>query len=424
MKHSSSQKTSENIDSPPSLRPRHPHKQTAISEIHTDLPDQTLRDGLPDDSDTIERKRIEAELRRLTAIVQNLNDAVIIQTIEGKILAWNHGAELMYGYTNSEVLGRNINDVFPPSSDEQTNTYARYIKCANLAESFETKRTTKDGRTVNTWVTVTTLVDASEQIEAIATTERDITPVVNAEETIRILQSELSHMSRVHVVGEVAATMAHELNQPLCAIGTNARAAQRMIDAGSSITTISSALDDIIEDVDRASGVIKNLKDQLRRCEPEYSILKIHNIIIDIAPIAEALGRSENTEIVFELGNTPGETNGDRIQIQQVLLNLIRNGLDAMKEITEKSRKLLIRTQTQNNETVVSVHDHGQGLSPEIAEHMFEPFYTTKSEGMGMGLAICSSIVTAHQGRIWAANNPDGGCTVSFSLPLIQEDFN
>ncbi len=398
------------------------HAPAAVAGVQTELPAPALVKHLPKEAAPRDRKDAEAELRRLTAIVRNSNDAVIIQTFDGQILAWNRGAELMYGYTEAEALGMSILKLVPPDSRPEAQAFAYQIASGETVKSFETTRLTKDARTINIWLTVTALIDASGKLEAIATTERDITPVKQAEETIRIQQAEIAHMSRVHAVGEFAAAMAHELNQPLCAIGTNARAAQRMLDADVSAGEVQDALGDILEDVERASRVVQGLRDQLRRCEPEYSILNINELVKGIAPIAEALGRCENAKVCFCLGKDVRPIMGDRVQLQQVLLNLVRNGLEAMLETKPERRQMIVETTICDDGVKVSIHDHGSGLSDKVAEHMFEPFFTTKADGMGMGLAICSSIITAHHGRLWASPNADGGCTLHFVLPCSQED--
>ncbi len=400
----------------------HVYKPALVSEVQAELPSRAFGDGCSEEVTAQARERLEAELRRLTAIVQNSNDAVIIQTMEGEILAWNRGAELMYGYGAGEAVGMSARMLVPSDQHWELEQFAERFASGEGVESVETRRLTKDGRVINVWLSVTALVDGSGGLEAIATTERDITPVKRAEETIRIQQSELAHMSRVHAMGEFAAAMAHELNQPLCAIGANARAAQRMLEGGASREEVSSALSDIMADVERSSGVVKGLRDQLRRCDPEYSSLDINEVMVGIAPIAEVLGRCEQASVLFELAEGVGRVMGDRVQLQQVLLNLVRNGLESMAESGGSRRELRVSTAAEGEGAVlVSVRDWGVGLSVEVAERMFEPFFTTKREGMGMGLAICSSIVAAHGGRMWASGHEEAGCTVSFSLPCIRE---
>lgn len=404
---------------------RQVHKPLAVAQVQTELPAHVLAERPPHDQTTLDRERTEAELRRLTSIVRNSNDAVIIQSVDGEILAWNRGAELMYGYTEAEAVGMNTRVRIPPDLVQEAGALAGRVAAGEKVDSFETKRMTKDGRTIDVWLTVTALIDAEGGLEAIATTERDITPLKQAEETIRNQQAELAHMSRVHAVGEFAAAMAHEVNQPLCAIGANARAAQRMIDANVPLTQIHGALEDILRDVERASRVVQGLKDQLRRCEPEYSTLDINRVVTDIAPIAEAQARCMGAKVRFRLGAALGPVAGDPIQLQQVLLNLVRNGLEAMSEADTEHHELLIETgPCADNGVRVSVRDYGVGLSDMVAEHMFEPFFTTKREGMGMGLAICSSIITTHGGRLWASRQEGGGCTLHFSLPYTQRDHD
>ncbi len=253
-----------------------------------------------------------------------------------------------------------------------------------------------------------------------------------AEERARRHEAELAHVARLGTMGELAAGLAHELNQPLCAIVSNAQAAQRMLRAGagdanaetSSLEStagpdqVEEALADVVDDGRRAGEMIQRLRDLLRKRPIQLAPLAINTVVEEAARLIEFDARQHSAHVIFALQDGLPLVSGDRIHIQQILLNLARNGLEAMGTQDAASRRLIVRTgRDESGHVTVSVSDRGAGLPPELAERIFEPFFTTKPNGLGVGLAICRSIAAAHGGRLWFAPNPDGGTTWRFSIP-------
>jgi two-component system sensor kinase FixL len=223
-------------------------------------------------------------------------------------------------------------------------------------------------------------------------------------------------------MGELAASMAHELSQPLTGILTNAQAARRFLDTTApDLDELRSILSDIVEDDRRASEVIQRLRELLRKGEPAFTTLDLHRLIRDIAKLVSSDAIIRNVSLTLDLGPGSPAVRGDRVQLQQVVLNLLVNGMDAMAEVGGE-RGLVVRTRDTAVQTVhVSVEDTGPGLRPGTETLVFEPFYTTKPAGMGMGLAIARSIIEAHGGLIWASNNPIRGAAFHVALPLAVE---
>jgi signal transduction histidine kinase len=236
------------------------------------------------------------------------------------------------------------------------------------------------------------------------------------------LRQDLAHVGRVSTMGELTASLAHELNQPLTAILSNAQAARRILDSAKvDLAEIREILTDIVEDDKRAGEVIYRLRGFLKKGDLELSTLDIGELVSQVARLVSSDAIIRNVAIRLELAPGLPPIRGDRVQLQQVVLNLLLNGLDAMRESDVGERTLVLRTARGDGTTVVvAVQDSGVGIPEADLDHVFHAFYTTKPEGMGMGLAIARSIVEAHGGRLEARNNPEGGATFSFTLPAFE----
>jgi two-component system sensor kinase FixL len=221
-------------------------------------------------------------------------------------------------------------------------------------------------------------------------------------------------------MGALAASLAHELNQPLTGILSNAQAARRFLQVvPPDLAELHAILNDIVEDDKRAGEVIERLRELLRKGDFHALPLDLNGLVRDVARLlnSDALIRNAQIQLVFT--GRPPTVIGDRIQLQQVMLNLLVNAMDAMAECTQERRVVTVETATSDDGFGrVCVRDAGVGIVPGMLDRIFEPFYTTKPQGMGMGLSISRSIVDAHGGRIWALNNPDGGSTFGFTVPL------
>jgi signal transduction histidine kinase/ABC-type uncharacterized transport system substrate-binding protein len=244
-----------------------------------------------------------------------------------------------------------------------------------------------------------------------------------AEMEAQRLRQDLAHVGRVSTLGELTASLAHELNQPLTAILSNAQAAQRLLRADpTDLGEVRAILKDIVEDDQRAAAVIHRLRGLLKKSELELAILDLNELVSEVARLVSSDMAARGVVLRLELAAGLAAVRGDRVQLQQVVLNLILNGLDAIGASPTGDRTLVLRTDTDGPAAVrVAVRDSGTGIDEADLDHIFHAFYTTKSTGLGMGLAIARSIVDAHGGRLEAHNNADGGATFSFSLPLAPD---
>jgi signal transduction histidine kinase len=240
----------------------------------------------------------------------------------------------------------------------------------------------------------------------------------SAEATYR-LQQELAHLTRVTMLGELAATLAHELARPLAGILSNAQAAYRFLTMESpQLGEVQEALDDVIGDTRRAAELLQRLRMFAKKTDPKRTVFDMHEMIREVIQLVGGEASVRQISLTLRLQADPPHVCGDRIQLQQVVLNLILNAIEAVTEVPDGPREIVVHTGREPSTTVtVSVHDSGIGLGADDLQRIFDPFFSTKADGMGMGLAMSRSIIMTHQGRIWATPHSDRGLIVSFSIP-------
>ena len=267
------------------------------------------------------------------------------------------------------------------------------------------------------------VTDPQGALPGLRASNRDITERKQAELDAQRHRQELTHVSRVATLGELSASLAHELNQPLTAILSNAQAARRFLSGDmADPDEVNEILNDIIHDDRRAADIIKRLRALMRKKDLEFISLDLNKVIRGVAKLVNREAFSKDVVLVLDLADGLPHVRGDAIHLEQVVLNLILNSTEAMAERDRQSRELRILTaQHDENAIRVSVRDQGTGIDQAHIDGIFEAFYTTKPEGMGMGLSICRSIIEAHGGQLWAENNPDQGSTVSFTVPTYDK---
>ncbi len=253
----------------------------------------------------------------------------------------------------------------------------------------------------------------------------DITSRKSSEQAARQHLNEIAHMTRVSTMGELSATLSHEINQPLMAILTNAQAAQRfMAHQPPAIAELDEILQDIVDADRRASAIIRRMRTFMKKGEPEFSSVDLGEVMTDVAKLVRSDAIQRNLQVALQFDRRLPRVACDSIQIQQVTLNLLMNAFDAMSEVPTAGRQVIMRLDGDGTDMAkITISDCGIGLAPDTLKQMFTPFYTTKSRGLGMGLAISQSIIEAHGGRIWAENNAERGAAFYFTLPLAERRF-
>jgi C4-dicarboxylate-specific signal transduction histidine kinase len=240
-----------------------------------------------------------------------------------------------------------------------------------------------------------------------------------AEDAYYEAQAELARVSRLSTLGALAASISHEVNQPLAAVVTNADACMMWLSSASpNLEEARAAVDSIARDGTRASDIVRRIRAMFSKGTPERALVPMNELVHDAAALMQQDASRNQVQLRTELANDLPSVRGDRVQLQQVLVNLIQNGIEAMIPVTDRPRILLLRAQMKSaDELLVAVRDSGVGIDPKNDRRIFDAFFTTKAQGMGMGLAISQSIIEAHGGRLWASPNSDYGATVQFTLP-------
>jgi PAS domain S-box-containing protein len=336
----------------------------------------------------------------------------------GKVMAVNQFGAEQLGYTANQLVGKPVLNVFCESDREAVQrNFALCLKELGRARNWEARKVRRDGEVL--WVRETAKAVPRLNGPIVLIACEDITEKKRAEEALNKAQADLAHVSRVTTMGELVASIAHEVNQPLGAIVTNGHACVHLLSREvPDLDKAREVIGRMIGDGMRASEVIKRIRDLLRKAPPEKTPLNINEPIQEvIALVSSDLIRSE-VELKADLAADLPPIEGDRIQLQQVILNLILNAKDAMSAVQTHPRELLITSRkSKSGQVVVAVRDSGKGLDPGDADRIFDPFFSSKPEGMGLGLSISRTIIEAHHGTLWATPNEDKGVTIQFALP-------
>jgi signal transduction histidine kinase len=385
-------------------------------------------------ANALARKKMEDALRASelmkSAILASLTSSVAVLDREGWIVAvnenWTRSAHEQ-GAT-SDGMGINYLEVWrqaicpdPLQAAEVFAGIAAVLNGSRPAFALEYASRTSAGEC---WFAMS-VVPLSHAAGGVVISRTDITERKQAGIEAQHLRQELAHFARVSTMGELTASLAHGLKQPLTGILTNAQAARRFLNAiPPAVDELQDILSDIVEDVKRASEVIQRVRDLLRKDKFQYVRLDLNALSRDMVQLVSDDAVIRKVTLRLDLDPQPALVYCDRVQLQQVILNLLFNAMEAMGERDGFDRTVTVHIRNNEAKTVqVSVQDTGPGLQEGMQELLFESFYTTKSAGMGMGLSIARSIIEAHSGTIWAANNPDRGATFHFALPCASGEL-
>ena len=374
--------------------------------------------------DLIAAAQLAAQLRaseqRFRAVVETVPSAILLVNAEGVITLANAQAETAFGYARADLVGQAVETLVPerfqPSHAGLRQGYARDARARMMGTGRELYARRQDGSEIPVEVALNPM--RTEEGLSVLVSVVDITERRNVERVTARQRDELAHLSRVAMLGELSGSLAHELNQPLTAILSNAQAAQRFLaQSPPRVDKLAEILTDIVKSDHRAGAVIQRLRSLLRKEEAQHHPLDVNELVEESLRLMRSDLLNRQVVVSIELAEALPAVSGDRNQLQQVLLNLVINGCDAM-DGHQAAGRLMVRTQrTANGNVEFSVADRGAGIPVADIERIFEPFVTTKSSGLGLGLAICRSIVEAHGGRLWATNNADCGATLHCEFP-------
>ncbi|HKU72127.1 MAG TPA: ATP-binding protein, partial [Burkholderiales bacterium] len=365
-----------------------------------------------------ERRLRKSEQRFATAFHASPDAMIISRKSDGRILEVNQRWEEIFGYGKNEALGRTLTElkVFPQDFDR--GRMLAMVEEQGGVHNMDISMRNRQGDTLNTLIS-TELVDIDNE-SSVVTTVRDVTEQRQMEREAREQRQQLMHLTRVASLGELSGAIAHELNQPLTAILSNAQAARRFLAKDPvDLVEIREIVEDIVESDKRAGEVIRRLRAMLKKGETQLLPLDINEVLEDVLDFAHGELVTHGVTVNTRLSSGLPAVNGDRVQLQQLFLNLVTNACEAMST-RDRSQRILTLTSSYDwdGRVGIAVTDSGWGVPAERLERLFEPFYSTKDDGLGLGLAICRTIVAAHHGRLWAENNIGGGAT--FRVTLIS----
>jgi two-component system sensor kinase FixL len=362
------------------------------------------------------------------SILDTVPEAMVVIDERGIMQSFSTAAERLFGYSAAEVIGQNVKLLMPSPYRENHDAYMeRYLRTGErriigIGRVVVGER--RDGSTFPMELAVGEMRSSNQRF--FTGFIRDLTERQQTEARLQELQSELVHISRLTAMGEMASALAHELNQPLSAIANYMKGSRRLLESGTDDRSamLRDAMDKAGEQALRAGQIIRRLRDFVARGESERRVESIKKLVEEASALALVGAKDQGVRVRFQFDPAVDLVLADKVQIQQVLINLLRNAVDAME--SSQRRELVIATAPENEDMVaVSVADTGSGIAPEMASQLFQPFITNKRHGMGVGLSISRTIVEAHGGQIDVAPNSGGGTIFRFTLRAVtQEDFS
>jgi two-component system sensor kinase FixL len=366
---------------------------------------------------------LAAREAHLQSILDTVPEAMIVIDEMGLIQSFSAAAERLFGWSAKEAIGQNVSILMPePYRGGHDGYLKRYRdtgerRIIGIGRLVVAER--RDGSTFPIELAVGEMRSGGHRY--FTGFIRDLTERQKSETRLQELQSELVHMSRLTSMGEMASALAHELNQPLSAIANYLKGARRLLDKGGAVERATEAIDQAADQALRAGQIIRRLRDFVARGESELKVESLSKMVEEAAALAMVGAKEAGVRTRFDLDPTCDRVLADRVQVQQVLINLLRNSVDAMQG--QPRRNLLVTTRPGDDDlAVTTVADTGPGISPEILDQLFQPFITTKRTGMGVGLSISRTIVEAHGGRIWVEENEGGGAVFHFTLQTVPEE--
>jgi two-component system sensor kinase FixL len=363
----------------------------------------------------------------LAAVVASSEDAIISKDLFGKITSWNKSAERIFGYTAGEAIGRPTTILSMPGNEDEMRALLARVSRGERVDYFETVRRHKDGRLVHVSVTISPIHGTQGEIVGASKIARDITAskaaagaLECAEKRLLDLHRELLHATRLQELGQMAATLAHEINQPLSAIASYIAGSRQLLVQHQLKSDV--ALDDALrmasDQVTRVSGVVRRLRGYAKPSAGAVQPESLDEIVAETAALAAIDTGARGVKVDLMLAARPIMVVVDRVEIQQILLNLMRNAYEAM--IGQDRRILSIAVAASAGMAEIRVSDTGVGIDPGNRDRLFLPFATTKADGMGLGLSICRNILDACGGKIWAEHPATGGAAFVFLVPLAR----
>ena len=380
--------------------------------------------------DVTRRRTIELRLRQreelLALIIENAPTPIASADASGRLNSANRAWCEMLGYAEHELKYMNFREF---TAEEDVETSVELLRKAMRGDldtyTIRKRYIRKDAEQVEVVLHNGVIHDEDGNPLILVSQAEDLTDRLRAEEEARVQQERLAHVDRLNIMGEMAAGIAHEVNQPLTAIVNRTSAARRRLDAGQiDIDRLKDSLNRVNEQAFRAGEVVRRLRSLIRSQGGMMEFADVNELIREAMALADVDARIHDLYLDISLGNSLPEVLADKVQVEQVILNLMRNAIDAMEDVVTENRVIAVRSFLSDGRFVeVTIADCGSGRAPEAAEQLFDPFFTTKPSGMGLGLAISASIIRAHGGKLWfeprgIGDKQASGTTFHFTLPI------
>jgi PAS domain S-box-containing protein len=399
--------------------------EAALREMNTELERRVAARTADLQEEVVRRRNTEATLRASEERWRSMFEAsavgITIMDQQNNFATANEAFQKMVGYTEQELQSLGPVDITHEDDRQATQQMIQDAQSGKRQDYQAEKRyRRKDGKVI--WVRVSTAraLDPNSPIPGIPTLVEDVTERKRAEMAWQDAREALSRATRLTVMGELSASIAHEINQPLSAIITNGQACERFLGfSPPDLDEVKDAVGEIVRDGRRASEVLSRIRAMSKNSAPERGKVDVNRAIAEVLALTRDELHRHRVSVLTELHPNLPVIMADRVQLQQVVLNLVMNGIDAMRAVMDRPRKLTVRSQLNDQgNVIVNVADSGVGLDPANRDRIFDSFFTTKPEGMGMGLAISNTIIQAHNGQLWAESGSPFGAVFGFTLPL------
>jgi len=373
---------------------------------------------------SLENSRLYHDLADREGKIRRLVDANIIGIIfadfQGRIIEANDAFLRIVGHDREDLVSGRLRwtELTPPEWRERDRRTLAELRSTGTVQPFEKEYFRKDGSRVPVLIGRALFKEGGNEAVAFVL---DLTERKRAEEAVRELESDFAHMNRVSMMGELAASLSHEITQPIGSAHNNASAALNFLNQQPpDLGEVREALGCVLDDAGRAGDIIDRIRDHIRKAPPRKASFDLNKAIDEVIVLARSAIVRNGVSVETRFAESLLPVHGDRVQLQQVVLNLILNAIEAMDSVEAGARELVLSTEQGHAGVLVAVRDSGPGIDPEHLECVFEVFYTTKSSGVGMGLSICRSIIEAHGGRLWAETNEPQGAVFQFTLPNAE----
>ena len=400
--------------------------EAALREANAELERRVAARTADLQEEVLRRRATEATLRASEERWRSMFEAsavgIAVIDQQNHFAAANEAFQKMVGYTSEELQSLGPLDITHEEDRKASQEMIEDVQSGKRQDYHTEKRyCRKDGKVI--WVRVSTAraLDSSSALQSIPAIIEDITERKRAEVAWHDAREALSRATRLTVMGELSASIAHEINQPLAAIITNGHACERFLTfSPPDLDEVKDAVGEIVRDGRRASEVLKRIRAMSKNSAPERGQVDVNHAIAEVLALTRDELLRHRVSVQTDLHSNLPTIMADRVQLQQVVLNLVMNGIDAMRAVADRSRILTVRSLLSDRGNIaVNVADSGIGLDPANRERIFDTFFTTKPEGMGMGLAISNTIIEAHRGRLWAESGSPFGAVFAFTLPLV-----